>query len=85
MTDDEIIELADICCSDVPYCAMCPLDADTVSADECMGKLLRMCLDIINRQKEMIRALINAQETLQKEIERLKMHINNVLGKETHF
>ena len=39
-TDEEIIEIAKDCCSESPHCINCPFDEDTITADECMGKLV---------------------------------------------
>ena len=76
MTDEQIIKALEYCSrSDVGECGECPF-FEKCENDEL---LVTYTLDIIKRQKEMIRALINAQETLwkaigekDKEIERLK-------------
>ena len=82
MTDNEIIKALDKCASIGESCEECPFYDYT----DCDSRLKEEFHNLINRQKEtiqnqdeMIRALINAQETLQKamiekdkEIERLK-------------
>lgn len=80
MTDNEIIKALECCKETVADCKCqeCPLKDTEV--ETCITVLTRKAFDLINRQKEtiqsqdeMIRALINAQETLQKEIKKLKM------------
>ena len=51
MTDNEIIKTAENCCSAIPNCLDCQLDGDAITCDKCMGQLLEMCLDLLNRQK----------------------------------
>jgi ribonucleotide monophosphatase NagD (HAD superfamily) len=83
MTDNEIIKALECCSSNtVDDCCNCPgLDDvyDDLSTEECMCGLMKLALDLINRQKAEKEALIAGQETLQKhiaeqnaEIERLK-------------
>ena len=86
MTDEQIIEQWEkvLATGDAPIGEHWSVFLTTQMAKETSDMLNRQ-KETIQNQDEMIRALINAQETLQKEIERLKMHINNVLGKETHF
>ena len=63
MSDKELIEVVKLCCEYNPQCAKCPLE-DRDTSDECMGELLKGCLELINRQ--------------QAEIERLKDLIKSV-------
>ena len=78
LTDNDIIKALDHCkrptgkhdCDNCPYVS---------SRGMCTTNMLNDTIDLINRQREtiqnqdeMIRALINAQETLQKEIAKLK-------------
>ena len=84
MSDEDIIKIAKNCCSDMPNCVACPLEIDTITADQCMGKLLDMCLNLINRQKAEIEKLktrndelntlnkTTAQEAIKEFAERLK-------------
>lgn len=75
MTDEQIIKALEHCSGSIQYCCQdCPFYEQCENDDE----LVKYALDLVNRQKEtiqnqdeMIRALINAQETLQKETERL--------------
>ena len=78
MTDNEIITLAKNCISDIPKCSTCPFD-ETLCTSDCMGRLLEMCLGIINRQKAEIEKkdteidiLIRKKETLRDEISELQ-------------
>lgn len=52
MTDEQIIKALESCCmSDIPPCATCKYDVDTITCDECMGELMKDALELINRQK----------------------------------
>ena len=57
MTDNEIIRIAENCCSDKPNCTCCPFDVGTNTVGECMEKLIQHCVDLINRQKAEIAVL----------------------------
>lgn len=81
MTDNEIIKVAELCCEYNPQCERCPLN-DYDTCDECMGELLSMCLDLINRQKEEIAkkdieidVLIRKKETLSDEVFNLRAEV----------
>ena len=76
MTDKEIIKALEHCSnSEAEACHKCPIN------EECNGDviyMIRLALDLINRQQEQLEAAIAGQETLQKalaekdgEIERL--------------
>lgn len=84
MKDDEIIEALKCC---VTYKQICPETCPMVGVRQCTVNLRKKSLDLINRQKEQIEALIAGQETLQKalnekiaEIERLKYNLEAVLN-----
>lgn len=73
MTDDEILKAFE-CCENNCDCLGCPkLD----STEGCNGVATEI-LDLINRQKEQIEALIAGQETLQKYIAEKDKEINNL-------
>ena len=70
MTDNEIIKWAEECTSSsVPCCAKCPFDEDTITPDECMGKLMKELIKINAQQKAEI-------ESLKKQIEERKKDVN---------
>ncbi|MBQ5825146.1 MAG: hypothetical protein IIW48_10130 [Clostridia bacterium] len=83
MTDNEIIKALE-CCGKSGWlfdCEGCPCydENEDIQTSECQERLMNKALDLINRQQEMIDALIAGQETLQKalaeknaEIEKLK-------------
>ena len=51
MNDEQLKKALERCLSDSPPCAACKYDGDTFTVDECMGKLMKDALDLINRQK----------------------------------
>lgn len=59
LEDNEIVEALECCLSDNPPCYRCKYDGDTTTVDECMGKLMKDTLDLINRQKAEIERLTN--------------------------
>lgn len=71
MTDEQIIETVKLCCEYSPQCAKCPLE-DRDTSDECMGELLKGCLDLINRKNTEIGILIRKKEALRDEITELQ-------------
>lgn len=64
MTDKEIIKALEHCLnSEAEACHKCPIN------EECNGDVIyviRLALDLINRQQEQLEAAIAGQETLQK-------------------
>jgi hypothetical protein len=63
MTDAEIIKVVKLCCEYNPQCAICPLN-EYDTCDQCMGILLKGCLDLINRQQAEIEELTHKLECL---------------------
>ena len=68
MTGAEIIKALEWCTDTIPPCHACKYDEDTYTSDECMGKLMKDALDLINRQKAEIDILIRKKETLRDEV-----------------
>ena len=50
MKDNEFIKALECSLSDNPPCYRCKYDGDTTTVDECMGKLMKDALDLINRK-----------------------------------
>ena len=70
MTDNEIIKALE-CCNRNGSCSKCPYDRARFEAErDCASEMTADALDLINRLKEENNALISAQETLQKHIEK---------------
>lgn len=70
MTDKEIIKALECCGSPYNRCLECPLcEMERV---KCFTELTANALDLINRQKAEIKALIAGQETLQRYISTAK-------------
>ena len=57
MTEAEILKALVWCTDSIPPCHICKYDEDTYTSDECMGKLMKDALDLINRQKAEIEML----------------------------
>ncbi len=74
MTDNEIIKALECCEKD--DCDNCPNDFGN-----CYANLAGYALDLINRQKAEIEALIAGQETLQKYIAEQKAEIESLAKK----
>lgn len=51
MTDTDIIKAMEDCTSNTPPCTNCKYDGDSTTCDECMGRLMKDALDLINRFK----------------------------------
>lgn len=84
MMDEQIIKALHLCANNNGSCRECPLYS-TYSAN-CIKKLMNNTLDLVERQQEMIEAIINGQETLSKalvkkdaEIERLEAEKDNLI------
>ena len=83
MTDNEIIKILECCRKPVGQaCKECPLNSKGV---DCLDfDVDELILDLINRQKAEIEALIAGQETLQKyrdeEINRLEIELKAMRG-----
>lgn len=76
MSDEELIEVVKLCCEYNPQCAKCPLE-DRDTSDECMGELLKGCLELINRQQAEIERLqkhsiLNGLKVVNKERKQIK-------------
>lgn len=83
MTDNEIIKALECCIND--HCTTsCPMNNTTDVRLECKYLIAKYALDLINRQKAEIEALIAGQETLQKyrdeEINRLEIELKAMRG-----
>lgn len=79
MEDKKLLKIAENCCSDMVNCERCPLDADALTADECMAKVIRFLLEIVSRQKAEIKKkdteiaiLIRKNEALKDEVSELR-------------
>jgi hypothetical protein len=88
MTDNEIIKALECCGSnhhtDEKYaCKNCPLNGRSFDEGSCYDEVLHdLALSLINRLKAENEALISAQETLQKHIEKAKTEaIKEVVGR----
>ena len=65
MTDNEIIKALELCFSEnFGKCEECPLKNQMDGIFTCIKSKQKLTLDLINRQKAEIEALINGQETL---------------------
>ena len=76
MSDNEIIKALEEC-GGVGDCKGCSLN-DLGGIDKCISTLAQNTLDLINRQKAEVEALINGQEALQKHIAEQKAEIEGL-------
>lgn len=74
MTDNEIKKALENCLDYSPSCATCKYDADTLTSSECMGALMKDCLDLINRQKAEIERLNIECQSMRNAANSYKMH-----------
>ena len=83
MTDNEIIKALE-CCANNPNECVCYENKCPLFGQKCIDVLSKNALDLINRQKAEIEALIAGQETLQKyrdeEINRLEIELKAMRG-----
>ena len=96
MTDEQIRKALKCCLSDKPPCMTCKYDAESITVDECMGKLMEDALDLINRQKAEIekltidlKAMRGAANSYKAEIKRItepvKLEHNSLCETETYM
>lgn len=85
MEDKKLLKIAENCCSDMVNCERCPLDADALTADECMAKVIRLLLEIVSRQKAEIKKkdteiaiLIRKNEALKDEVSELRAEVERL-------
>ena len=79
-TDEEIINIAKDCCSENPQCFRCPFDEDTITADECMGKLveeLQHKLSSCNSENAELKAEIESLKEALKDLKREMSYMSN--------
>ena len=78
MSDNELIEVVKLCCEYNPQCAKCPLE-DRDTSDECMGELLKGCLDLINRQQEKLNVRDKLLDIAETRINATEKHCQNLI------
>ena len=75
MTEAEIKKALECCVSDNPPCTTCKYDGDTITVDECMGKLMKDALDLINRQQAENKAFGEIMKKQDDEISELRKEL----------
>ena len=76
LTDEQMMEVVELCCEYNPQCARCPLN-DYDTCDQCMGELLKGCLDLINRKDKRIAELQLKNSELEIELKAMRGAANS--------